>query len=51
MKILVVALLKPSQINYKIIPLTKSDFVDEVIIIRKKDGPKIDMVSVYNLSI
>lgn len=44
MKILVVALLKPSQVKYKIVPLTKSEQVDEVIIVRRKIGPIIDKV-------
>lgn len=42
MKILVIAKLKQSQINYKIQPLLNSDLVDEVIVLRKFDGPKCD---------
>ena len=42
MKILVIAKLKSSQIKYKIQPLLNSDLVDEIIVLRKYDGPKID---------
>lgn len=44
MRIIVFALLKPSQINYKLIPLSKSDSVNEIIVIRKLKGPVIDKV-------
>jgi glycosyltransferase involved in cell wall biosynthesis len=45
MKILVIALLKPSQIKHKIIPLSKSKYIKEIILIRKVEGPKVDKVS------
>lgn len=45
MKILVVALLKESQINYKIKPLSFSNEVDEIFLVRKKKGPEIKKVN------
>jgi glycosyltransferase involved in cell wall biosynthesis len=39
MKIMVIARLKPSQINYKIQPLLNSELVEEIIVLRKYDGP------------
>jgi glycosyltransferase involved in cell wall biosynthesis len=44
MKILVFALLKPSQIKYKIVPLSLSDQVNEIIIVRKYPEPEIEKV-------
>lgn len=49
MKVLVIALLKPSQIKYKIQPLVNSSEVDEVIILRKKEGPPMKGVSYFVL--
>jgi len=49
MRILIVALLKPSQIKYKIIPLALSDLVDEIIIVRKYPGPKFEKVKYLTL--
>jgi colanic acid/amylovoran biosynthesis glycosyltransferase len=45
MKILVIARLKPSQIKYKIQPLLNSHLVDEIIVLRKYDGPKIEKLN------
>lgn len=42
MKIFVIAKLKSTQIQYKILPILNSDLVDEVIVLRKFDGPKND---------
>lgn len=49
MKVLVIALLKPSQIKYKIQPLVNSNEVDEVIILRKKKGPPMEKVTYFVL--
>ncbi|WP_200977086.1 glycosyltransferase [Echinicola sp. 20G] len=42
MKIVIIAGLKPSQVIYKLKPLTKVDFVEEIILIRKEQGPDIN---------
>jgi glycosyltransferase involved in cell wall biosynthesis len=44
MRIIVSARLKPSQINYKIIPLTKVEQVEMVYLLRKEKGPPIPKV-------
>ncbi len=44
MKIIVSARLKDSQIKYKIIPLSNSDMVDEIFLLRKTIGPEIPKV-------
>lgn len=44
MKIIVSAKLKDSQIKYKIIPLSLSDLVDEIYLLRKTRGPEIPKV-------
>jgi glycosyltransferase involved in cell wall biosynthesis len=49
MRILVIALLKPSQIKYKIIPLSLANIVSEIFIIRKFAGPAIDKVRYFTL--
>jgi glycosyltransferase involved in cell wall biosynthesis len=44
MRIIVSARLKPSQIKYKIIPLTRGDQVEMVYLLRKEKGPPIPKV-------
>lgn len=44
LKILVIALLKPSQVQHKIVPLSKSRYVGELLIVRKYPGPEIEKV-------
>jgi glycosyltransferase involved in cell wall biosynthesis len=44
MKIIVSARLKPSQVGYKIIPISMVDAVDQIFILRKEPGPVIDKV-------
>jgi len=43
-KILVIALLKPSQVKHKIVPLSRSRYVGELVIVRKYPGPEIEKV-------
>ncbi|MBP6870617.1 MAG: glycosyltransferase [Bacteroidales bacterium] len=44
MRIIVSARLKPSQVKYKIYPLSKVDAVEQIFILRKEPGPALEKV-------